>query len=106
MKLVKDLSEEGVVLYWISEDSRMLSPHLRTMVDAEEWWKKHMFAQHPGKERRSSIYDRRKDLSMRKHFEFSDNFTRLNPLGRRKTDMPVKVNVDLFQQKLQSYYSA
>lgn len=106
MKLVKDLSEEGVVLYWVGDDAKAVSPHLPTVVDAEEWWKKYMFAQYEGEERRASIYDRRKDLVMRKHFEFSDKFVRLNPNGRRKTDAPVMVDVDLFQKKLQSFYSA
>jgi hypothetical protein len=106
MKLVKDLSDEGVVLYWVGDDTRTLSPHLPTLVDAEEWWKKYMFAQYDGLERRASIYDRRKDLTMRKHFEFSDKFVRLNPHGRRKTDMPVTVDVDLFRKKLQNFYSA
>lgn len=106
MKLVKDLSDEGVVLYWVEDESHVVSPHLRTLMDAEEWWKKHMFAQYSGDERRGSIYDRRRDLTMRQHFEFSDKFTRLHPNGRRATDTPVSVDVDLFQQKLKCFHNA
>lgn len=100
MKLVKDLTREGVVLYWIGPKAKPLSPHLHCINEAEEWWKKYHFALYQGKERRSSLHDRRKDDGKRDHFDLNKNLFRLNPNGRRFTDRPVKIDVDLFQLKL------
>lgn len=105
MQLVKDLLDEGIVLYWV-EGRQQVSPVLHTMVDAEEWWKKYQFAQYNGEERRKTIYDRRSNLEMRKHFELNGRYIPPRPNGRRETDQPVFIAVDLFEGKLQEFYRA
>jgi hypothetical protein len=105
MQLVKDFLDEGIVLYWV-EDSRQVSPFLHTMVDAEEWWKKYQFAQYEGKERRRTIYDRRSNLEMRKHFELNGRYIPPRPNGRRSTDQPVFIALDLFEDKMKGFYAA
>lgn len=100
MKLVKDLTKEGVVLYWIGPKAKQLSPYLHCLNEAEEWWKAYHFSLYDGNERRSSIHDRRKDRNKRDHFDLNKNLFRLNPEGRRLTDRTVKVDIDLFQLKL------
>jgi len=99
MQLVKDLCDEGIVLYWSDEDQRV-SPYLHTMVDAEEWWKKYHFAQYEGEERRRTIYDRRANQEMRKHFELNGRYIAARPDGRRETDHPVFIALDLFEEKM------
>lgn len=100
MKLVKDLGANGVVLYWSGAKAKKLSPDLYNITEAEEWWKTYHFAQYQGEERRASIHDRRQDEVKRGFYDAGNRFFRTNPNGRRATDKPVKVDVDLSQLKL------
>jgi hypothetical protein len=100
MKLVKDLLEGRIVFYWLFEDGIQVSHHLHTLQEAEEWWKEFMFAQYEGNNRRRSIHDRRKNHDHRKQLELIERYGRSNPLGRRETDSPIRVDIDLFQEKI------
>ncbi|WP_286240813.1 hypothetical protein [Neptuniibacter halophilus] len=101
MKLVKDLYDSDIVFYWTGDSGEKLSPNLHTLMEAEEWWKREMFARYEGPERRKSIYDRREDSETRKRFERNHKFSRHNPQGRRQTDQPVKVDIDLAKEKIE-----
>lgn len=100
MKLIKDLNQNEVVLYWSGAGAEKLSPNLHNLAESEEWWKKYHFSLYQGEERRASIYDRRKDEMKRGFFDTHNRFVRPNPDGRRITDKPVKVDVDLAELKL------
>jgi hypothetical protein len=100
MKLIKDLTSEGVVLYWTGSKARKLSPDFHSVNEAEEWWRSYHFSQYDGVERRASIDDRRQDLGKRNSLDNQNCFFRPNPNGRRVTDKPIKVDVDLSVLKL------
>ena len=102
MQLVKDLCEKGVVLYW-AEGKRKVSPYLHTLIDAEERWKKYQFSSYQGPETRKTIYDRRSNTEMRKQFELNGRYIPPKPNGRRMTDQPVLVSVDLFEEKVKGF---
>ncbi len=100
MKLVKDLIDGRIVFYWMDDSESIISEYLHSLVEAEEWWKTFVFAQYKGKERRRSIHDRRQDIDTRHKREFREHFNRTNPHGRRKTDVPLTVDLDLSEEKI------
>ena len=104
MKLVKDLVDGRIVYYWIDGNGEVTSDYLHSFVDAEEWWKHLMFSLYEGEERRRSICDRRQDQETRKKLEYREKYHRSNPLGRRVTDMPVSVDLDLSKEKINQLY--
>ncbi|MBV1789034.1 hypothetical protein KQ940_13330 [Marinobacterium sp. D7] len=100
MYLVKDLIDCRIVFYWLDDAGIQVSAELPTFQDAEEWWKIHIFAQYEGFERRKSIVDRRTDFEKRQRMDNSHRFASINPYGRRMTDRPIKVDIDLATEKL------
>lgn len=100
VKLVKDLLNSRIVFYWLNEKREKVSPHLHNLQEAEEWWKRFMFDLYPGEDRRRSIHDRRQDHDTRKQLELRERFNRSKPLGRRETDKPVQVEIDLLEEKI------
>ena len=100
MKLIQDLTSEGIVLYWTGSRAKKLSPDFHNQIEAEEWQKKYHFSQYHGEERRASIYDRRRDELKREFYYAGNRFFRANPNGRRVTDKPIQVDVDLAHLKL------
>ena len=100
MKLIKDLTSDGVILYWTGTKAKKLSPDFHNQIEAEEWQKRYHLSQYQGEERRVSIYDRRMDEVKRNFYDVRNRFVRSNPNGRRITDKPVKVDVDLAHLKL------
>lgn len=100
MTLVKDLVSGRIVFYWMDEDGEVISEYHHSFLEAEEWWKTFMFSQFQGEERRRSICDRRQDSETRKKREFREKFHRTNPNGRRKTDVPISVDLDLSEEKI------
>jgi len=100
MYLIKDLIDCRIVFYWLDERGYQISPDLCSFPRAEEWWKAHMFAQYKGVERRTSIVDRRTDFDKRQRMDNSYRFASINPYGRRQTDQPIKVHLDLADEKL------
>jgi hypothetical protein len=104
MRLIKDLNNSGNAFYsWLTEDGENISGNLPTNMSAHEWWTRHLFSQYEGLERRSSIYDRRRDLRMRKIFDLEQEYARLFYLGRRKTDKAPEIHLDLFKIKIQKF---
>ena len=100
LKLVKDYINERTVFYWV-EDAETLDPvseYFRTFVQAEEWWKEHMFTQFSGHERRQTLSDRRQNIEKRDQVDKEKNLSSMNS-GRRITDLQVKVDIDLHQTK-------
>ncbi|WP_415903238.1 hypothetical protein ACMXYR_05680 [Neptuniibacter sp. QD29_5] len=102
MKLVKDFINYEIVFYWADESLTPCSPHLHSITAAEEWWKKYLFSQYQGPERRKSIVDRRSNHDKRNSMD-KNQYSRSNPLGRRESDKPVKVEIDLFQEKIKEF---
>lgn len=105
MKLVKDLVDGRIVYYWMDEEGYISSEYLHSFVEAEEWWKLFMFSRYPGQERRRSICDRRQDMETRKKLEYREKYNRSNPIGRRITDVPVTVDLDLSKEKIEELYT-
>jgi hypothetical protein len=105
MQLVKDLIEGRIVFYWMDEHGEVVSEFLHSFIEAEEWWKTFMFSQYSGEERRQSICDRRQDAETRKKLEFREKYNRTNPIGRRVTDVPVTVDLDLSKEKIEQLYT-
>jgi len=54
IKLIKGFFEGSIVLYWINHAGEVVSPHLHSKLEAEEWWLEYQFSPHPSTERRSS----------------------------------------------------
>ncbi|WP_420599472.1 hypothetical protein [Neptuniibacter sp.] len=104
MKLVKDLTGGRIVYYWVDGNDEVASDYLHSFVEAEEWWKHLMFSLYEGEDRRRSICDRRQDQETRKKLEYREKFHRSNPLGRRVTDMPVSIDIDLSKEKIKQLY--
>ncbi len=105
MKLVKDLSDSGsIVFYWTYDEAgEAISPELKTLQLADEWRKNYLFSQYEGMERRQSIIDRRKNGDKRKKMEKNYKSSRQNPQGRRESDQTVNVDIDLFQEKIKAF---
>ncbi|MBV0934512.1 hypothetical protein [Marinobacterium weihaiense] len=96
MTLCKDLVEGRIRFYWTSQSGALLSPMMATLQEAAEWWTAFQFSQYEGPERRCSIIDRRSDHDKRRRFESRD----ANPMGRRTTDRPVRVDCDMATPKI------
>ncbi|SEG76175.1 hypothetical protein [Marinobacterium lutimaris] len=101
MYLVKDLVGGRIVYFWQDKNGSPRSDFFSTFLNAEEWWKTHVFALYAGVERRTSIIDRRTNYDKRRRLDHSHRFASSNPNGRRITDLPVKVSRDLAAEKLQ-----
>lgn len=100
MTLIKDFLGNRIVYYWtLDGQTTATSPHFASIEHASEWYIKYNNSLYDGEERRASHIDRRtlhhkRDEKIKKHVS-SDN-----PDGRRETDKPVKVGIDLSKQKL------
>ncbi|GGC04244.1 hypothetical protein GCM10011352_33080 [Marinobacterium zhoushanense] len=101
MRLIKDLVDSRIVFYWIDESDKRLSPDHATFHQAQEWWKSYMFARYEGDERRKSVIDRRSDADKRRRMEAENKLSSISPYGRRQTDVPVEVDLDLVAEKLE-----
>jgi len=100
MKLVKDLVDGRIVFYWIDTSGTKLSPDHATFQLAQEWWKHYLFSRYDGEERRKSIIDRRSDADKRRRMDKSEKLSSISPYGRRRTDIPVAVDIDLVAERL------
>ncbi|MGB2130104.1 MAG: hypothetical protein ACPHXW_01685 [Marinobacterium sp.] len=99
MKLFRDFIDGRICFYWATDIGMQLSPRLATLQDAEEWWKTFLFTTHRGDERRCSIHDRRSDFDKRRRFSRNGR----SGLGRRRSDMPVRVQCDLAGDKIEAW---
>ncbi|WP_415903935.1 hypothetical protein ACMXYW_10015 [Neptuniibacter sp. QD48_55] len=105
MRLVKDIDKKGIFFYWsnpYSSDVR-ISPRLPCIELAKEWRDKHLFSLYKGDERRRSHIDRRLDKTKRKQVDKALFYYRQRPEGRRSTDKPLTVDIDLVADKVQLY---
>jgi len=100
MRLVKDLIDSRIVLYWTADSGKQLSTYLASLNQAEEWWKAYMFSRYDGDERRQSVLDRRTNFEKRKRIARSNEPIPVSAYGRRRTDIPVSVDVDLVADKV------
>jgi hypothetical protein len=102
LKLVKDFHEYQFVYYWIDSHAVRVSPNLPTPQFAEEWVIHHYFSEYNGKERRRTIFDRRYDGSKVKLEGTQIFFSKRKPSvkGRRSTDLPIAIDLDLSVEKL------
>ncbi|WP_139044301.1 hypothetical protein [Marinobacterium stanieri] len=96
MQLLKDYIDDRICFYWSDQSGGLVSPRLATFQDAEEWWKRYLFGRYQGKERRRSIFDRRTNHAKRQRVADGAAWG----LGRRITDLPVRVAHDLASRKV------
>ncbi|SIS96394.1 hypothetical protein [Neptunomonas antarctica] len=102
MKLVKNLTDNGIRFYWIDESEDRLSPELATLQLAKEWRIQTLFNTYKAVERRSSIIDRRSDSNKRERISKNHHSLQSNPQGRRVADRVVEVYIDLAKKQLQA----
>ena len=103
MELVKDLSDSGIIFYWVDEVGIRISPELATLNLAHEWYQQTLFDAYKGQERRVSMIDRRSDRCKRDAMVRNYISAQANPNGRRISDAAAEVNLDLVKKKLKSY---
>ncbi len=103
MELVKDLSDSGIVFYWIDEMGGRISPELATLNLAHEWHQQALFEAYSGEERRVSVIDRRSDRSRRDSMVRNYISSQANPHGRRASDVADEVDLDLVKEKLKEF---
>ncbi len=103
MHLVKDLHEQRIVYYWIDEQETQISPFLASIPLAEEWRNLYLHKQYQGWDRRRSHIDRRR--LVHKRDQASAQHAISNPAkGRRSSDKPIKVDIDLAKSKLEKLF--
>ncbi|MBQ0785502.1 MAG: hypothetical protein KBT66_14820 [Amphritea sp.] len=103
MELVKDLSDSGIVFYWIDEAGGRISPELATLNLAHEWHQQALFEAYSGEERRVSVIDRRSDRNKRDSMLRNYISSQANPNGRRASDVADEVDLDLVKEKLKEF---
>lgn len=103
MVLVKDLSDSGIVFYWVNEVGGQISPELATLNLAHEWHQQVLFETYLGEERRVSVIDRRSDRDKRDSMIRNYISSQANPHGRRVSDVAVEVDLDLVKEKLKEF---
>ena len=101
LQLVKDFKKFKFIYYWVDRYSMKVSPDMTTFYHAEEWITDYSFALYKGRERRVSKIDRRTARLM-KIIKGKARFSskRRGIPGRRVTDNPVKVDLNLAAEKL------
>lgn len=104
LKLVKDFRMGKFLLFWCDAlSNERVSPVLRSMEYAEEWWVKHHFDLYGGQERRATIVDRRKLHQERIKRTASSHFLGASPDGRRYTDREINVDDDRSKESMLAY---
>ncbi|WP_299182821.1 hypothetical protein [uncultured Neptuniibacter sp.] len=96
-RLVKDFINFQFCYYWIDEATTKVSPDLPTFNHAQEWIISYHFSQYQGPERRKRKVDRRL-LDAKKQYSSRRKST---SKGRRITDKPISIDIDLAHKKLQ-----
>lgn len=101
-KLVKDFKEYQFVYFWINGSKKVVSPLLPTMEHAKEWYTNHHFSLYSGQERRQRKVDRRNKGSKGIEENAEIPFSRRIPssMGRRASDLHIKVDIDLAEKKI------
>ncbi len=101
--LVKDFKDYKFVYYWVDDGKKKVSPDLPTLQHAEDWFKHQCQAEYEGAERRRKRADRRQVGSKKQLRPGEIYFGKrdLSTDGRRKSDRPIEVNIDLSIKKLE-----
>lgn len=101
-KLVKDFKNYQFVYFWIDGNKKIISPLLPTLEHAKEWFTSHHFSLYSGNERRQRKVDRRNIQSKGLEESAEIPFSRRIPskTGRRASDLNIKVDIDLSEQKI------
>jgi len=103
-RLVKDFFDGVFVFYWFNPVTKQrASVYCHTQDEAGEWWLTYHFNQYDGIERRKSIIDRRSLHGKRDARSRGHNFVTEAPDGRRRTDVPIKVDRDVSARRLKDY---
>ena len=102
MTLVKDMHEDRIVYFWTDASNQILSPLLASVPLAHEWRLQYLNDRYEGQQRRASSIDRRRHQHKRDMHQGRGNVSPLFNIGRRATDKPAKVAVDLAKDKLQA----
>lgn len=97
--LVKNLYKGNLVFYWVNNQGKKVSPLASNQAEAEDWWKSYMFSQYENAERRQVVRDRRSLHSTREIVQTRKGQSTISR-GRRITDQPISVDIDLFQKKI------
>ena len=97
--LVKNLYKGNLVFYWVNNQGKKVSPLASNQTEAEDWWKSYMFSQYENAERRQVVRDRRSLHSTREIVQSRKGQSTISR-GRRITDQPISVDIDLFQKKI------
>ena len=104
LELVKDFESFQFFFYWIDSGTRKrVSPKLPTVEYAKEWWLSYNNRSFCGVDRRRRKYDRRERDSKVRLTGTQIFFSKRKPQtcqGRRVTDRPVFVSIDLAVPKL------
>jgi hypothetical protein len=103
MMLVKDLSDSGIIFYWVDAAGGRISPELATLNLAHEWHQQALFEAYSGEERRVSVIDRRSDWDKRDIMVRNYISSQANPHGRRASDVVAEVDLDLVKEKLKEF---
>lgn len=102
--LVKDFDAYEFFFYWIDSGTKKpVSPKLPTLEYAKEWWVNYKARLYSGEERRKTTLDRRDRAAKIKLSGTQIFFSKRRPQtcqGRRETDKPVEVSIDLSVRKL------
>lgn len=102
--LVKDLDQSGIYYYWQAISGDKLSPNLATLDEVKEWFCEYAWSFYPDIERRKRVCDRRSGVERRKNLDRATFGQRRKSRGRRSTDILMKVDKDLFSEKIQQFH--
>lgn len=103
LRLAKDFIDYQFTYFWVDISGvkgRKVSKNLPTIQHAKEWFIDYHYSKYTGVERRKSKQDQRQNSNIR-----------LNPIlckrdtstrGRRITDKPIKVDIDLSKKKIKA----
>jgi hypothetical protein len=104
LQLVKDFKRYQISFYWINAEKKQVSPDLPTLNHAKEWYFEHLFDQFNGVNRRKRKFDRRHSGHNEAELHSKRSFKK--PNGRRSTDKPIKVEIDLSEKKISNLKNA
>ncbi|MFW1676996.1 hypothetical protein ACFVYJ_04335 [Pontibacter sp. JAM-7] len=99
-KLVKDFEDYKVIYFWLDDNNQCISAHFPTLAHAKEWFIQYHFNQYTGPERRKRLVDRRSSESKVLNHAGSSKRGSKASHGRRITDRPIRVDIDLATEKL------
>lgn len=98
LKLVKDFEDFQVIYYWLDETNQKVSPDLPTLTHAEDWLAIQQAEGYKGRDRRRRIVDRRRN--QRPPEQQRNGKRSAKPLGRRKTDKQIQIDIDYSEEKI------